>query len=364
MKLSKTALYDFHISRQGKMVQFSGYSLPAYYTSINDEHTLVRSSVGLFDISHMGEIVVSGLDAESFLQKVTINDIESIEVGQAQYTAMCNYDGGIVDDLILYRNSDNYMLVVNAGNINKNLNWLNKNKIGNVKVSNISDDISIIAVQGPKSRSVLEMLTEENLANIDFYSFVNGEVAGFDTMISRTGYTGELGYELYLSSKNVVDVWRKLLKVGNDYGIAPVGLGCRDTLRMEMKYLLYGNDINETRNPIESGLGWITKINKGSFIGKEAILNCKDNVQNKLVCIKMLERAIPRKGLMIYKNEKLIGEITSGTMSPSLGFGIGIGYVNVNYSNIGREIQIDVRGKLKKAVILKPPFYKNGTLLQ
>ena len=359
----KTPLYDTHLSLGGTMVSFGGYLLPTHYSGINHEHEVVRSKVGLVDVSHMGEIIVSGLDAQSFLQKITINDLRTINVGQAQYTAMCYDDGGIVDDLLLYKNEDNFMMVVNANNIEKDMKWLEKNLDGNVKLKNISSEMSMVAIQGPRSRDVLQTLTDTNLSAIEFYNFINGKIAGIDSMISRTGYTGELGYELYVNSTTIIDVWNKILDAGSHHGIEPVGLGCRDTLRLEMKYLLYGNDIDETTNPLESGLGWITKLNKESFIGKNAIIDLKGNIQRRLICIEMEERSIPRNGCLIYKDDDLVGAITSGTMSPSLGTGIGIGYVNIPHTEAGTTLQVDIRGKRKNAMVIKPPFYKKGSLM-
>jgi len=359
----KTPLYDMHIGFGGNMVSFGGYLLPTHYNGINHEHNLVRSKVGLFDVSHMGEFIISGNDAQSFLQKITINDLESLDVGQAQYTAMCYDDGGIVDDLLLYKDEDKFMMVVNANNIEKDMEWLKKNLKGHIKLNDVSNQKGLLAIQGPRSRDVLQTLTDTNLSSIDFYHFINGKLAGIDAMISRTGYTGELGYELYIDSNVVIDVWSKLLDAGSYYGIEPVGLGCRDTLRLEMKYPLYGNDINETTNPLESGLGWITKLNKKSFIGKSAINDLKGKIQRRLICIEMNERSIPRNGCLIYKHDDLVGSITSGTMSPSLGTGIGIGYVKIPHTDAGTKLEIDIRGKRKSATVIKPPFYRKGSLM-
>lgn len=359
----KTKLYDTHISLGGQMVSFGGYLLPTHFSGIKHEHEIVRSKVGLFDVSHMGEFIISGNDALSFLQRVTVNDIELLNVGQAQYSAMCYDDGGIIDDLIVYRQEDHYMMVVNASNREKNIKWLEKNCEGNVHLEDISDDMGLIAVQGPRSREVLQMLTDNNLRSVEFYNFINGKINGYEAIISRTGYTGELGYEIYANTNFLVDLWNSILDAGSEYGIEPVGLGCRDTLRMEMKYPLYGNDIDETTNPIESGLGWITRLGKQDFIGKNAIIKKKKKVERRLVCIEMTEKAIPRSGCQIYIDNELVGRVTSGTMSPSLGKGIGIGYVNTPYTEAGIDIHVDIRGKMKKGVIIKPPFYKKGSLM-
>ena len=359
----KTKLYDTHISLKGHMVPFGGYLLPTHYSSIKHEHELVRSKAGLFDVSHMGEFIISGNDALSFLQKMTINDIELLKVGQAQYSAMCFEDGGIIDDLIIYKQEDNFMMVVNASNREKNLNWLKKNCEGNVSIKDISYEMSLLAIQGPRSRDILQTLTDSNLGSVKFYHFINGKITGHDALISRTGYTGELGYEIYINSENVSDVWGRIMDAGSEHGLEPVGLGCRDTLRLEMKYPLYGDDINESTNPIEAGLGWITRLGKTDFIGKNSLIETKKKVNRRLVCIEMLERAIPRTGCQIFVDNELVGTITSGTMSPSLGKGIGLGYVNTPYTEAGVELQIDIRGNKKDCVIIKPPFYKKGSLI-
>jgi len=359
----KTPLYKKHIDLKGNMVSFGGYLLPTHYTSINHEHQVVRSKAGLFDVSHMGEFIVSGSDAELFLQKITINDVSSLKVGQAQYTAMCYEDGGIVDDLIIYKFEGKYMLVVNSNNIQKDMEWLKKNKFGDIEISDMSRDIGLLALQGPKSKEILQLLTEEDLDTLKFYNFLTGELDGFEATISRTGYTGELGYELYIHCDHIADIWDKLLEVGKNHGINPVGLGCRDTLRLEMKYLLYGNDINEKTSPLEAGLGWITKLNKDHFIGKNTICNSHYKISKHLICIEMKEKSIPRKGYKIYSGEDLIGEITSGTMSPSLGKGIGLGYVSTPFKGTGTELDIEIRGRKKKAKVVKSPFYKQGSLL-
>ena len=359
----KTPLYKKHIALKGNMVSFGGYLLPTHYTSINLEHQLVRSKAGLFDVSHMGEFIVSGSDAELFLQKITINDVSVLSVGQAQYNAMCYEDGGIVDDLIIYKFEKKYMLVVNSNNIEKDMQWLKKNMFGDIEISNASGDMGLLALQGPRSRDILQLLTNEGLDSLKFYNFLTGKIDGQEATISRTGYTGELGYELYINSEHIVDIWDKLLEVGKNHGLNPVGLGCRDTLRLEMKYLLYGNDINEKTNPLEAGLGWITKLSKDYFIGKQTICNSKNKITNHLICVEMEQKSIPRKGYRIYNGENLIGKITSGTMSPSLGKGIGIGYVSTPFKSIGTELDIEIRGRKKKAKVVKAPFYKQGSLL-
>tara|TARA_B100000073_G_scaffold155970_1_gene128878 strand:- start:1146 stop:2246 length:1101 start_codon:yes stop_codon:yes gene_type:complete len=361
----KTPLYKKHISLNGNMTNFAGFLLPTHYTSINFEHNLVRSKVGIFDVSHMGEFIVSGKDSFSFLQKITINDLRKLKIGQAQYTAMCYKNGGIVDDLLIYKKENEFMVVVNASNREKDFSWMAKNISGDVKIKDISDEIALIAIQGPNSKDVLQKAVEnDDLNSIKYYHFNYNKIAGHDVIISRTGYTGELGYEIYIDNDGADNIWEKLMQVGKYFGIGPAGLACRDTLRLEMKYLLYGADINENITPIEAGLGWITKFDKKDFIGRESLINLKNKINRRLVCIQMQEKAIPRNGCKIYSQNKEIGSFTSGTMSPSLDVGIGIGYVATDHSHIGQNLVIDIRGKNKKGIIVKPPFYKRGTLMK
>ncbi|MBT4828290.1 MAG: glycine cleavage system aminomethyltransferase GcvT [Candidatus Marinimicrobia bacterium] len=363
MQEKNTPLLDRHIELGGNMVTFGGYLLPTHYSGINVEHLTVRSKAGLFDVSHMGEFIISGSDAESFLQKVTVNDVASLSVGQAQYSAMCYANGGIIDDILVYKKKNEFMLVVNAANNEKDLDWLNSHAKGDIRIENMSDDIGLVAIQGPRSRNILQTLTDSNLTNIQFYHFVEGRLNGKKAIISRTGYTGELGFEIYANSDNIGEIWDAIMKAGQDKGLEPAGLGCRDTLRMEMKLALYGNDIDDTTNPIEAGLGWITRLGKTDFMGKKALLEAKPNVTRRLVCLEMTERAIPRQGCPILMNDESVGIITSGTMSPSLEIGIGIGYVNRPFDKSGTELLVDIRGRMKSAVVVKPPFYKNGSLM-
>ena len=363
MQDKNTPLFDRHIELGGNMVSFGGYLLPTHYSGINLEHLGVRSKAGLFDVSHMGEFIISGSDAESFLQKVTVNDVTSLSVGQAQYSAMCYANGGIIDDILIYKKKNEFMLVVNAANNKKDLDWLKSHAKGDIRIENISDDIGLVAIQGPRSRNILQTLTDSNLTNIQFYHFVEGRLNGKKAIISRTGYTGELGFEIYANSDDIGEIWDAIMKAGQDKGLEPAGLGCRDTLRMEMKLALYGNDIDDTTNPIEAGLGWITRLGKTDFMGKKALLEAKANVTRRLVCLEMTERAIPRQGYTILMNDESVGIITSGTMSPSLETGIGIGYVNRPFDKSGTELLVDIRGRMKSAVVVKPPFYKNGSLM-
>lgn len=363
MQDKNTPLFDRHIELGGNMVSFGGYLLPTHYSGINLEHLGVRSKAGLFDVSHMGEFIISGSDAESFLQKVTVNDVASLSVGQAQYSAMCYANGGIIDDILIYKKKNEFMLVVNAANNEKDLDWLKSHAKGDIRIENMSDDIGLVAIQGPRSRNILQTLTDSNLTNIQFYHFVEGRLNGKKAIISRTGYTGELGFEIYANSDDIGEIWDAIMKAGQDKGLEPAGLGCRDTLRMEMKLALYGNDIDDTTNPIEAGLGWITRLGKTDFMGKKALLEAKANVTRRLVCLEMTERAIPRQGYTILMNDESVGIITSGTMSPSLETGIGIGYVNRPFDKSGTELLVDIRGRMKSAVVVKPPFYKNGSLM-
>ena len=363
MAEKKTPLYDRHIELGGNMVNFGGFLLPTQYTGIKQEHQAVRSKAGIFDVSHMGEFIVSGQDAESFLQKMTVNDVASLSVGQAQYSAMCFENGGIVDDLLVYKKEDDFMLVVNAANLGKDMEWLKSHLEGDIKIEDISDQTGLVAVQGPRSRDILQTLTDTNLSNIQFYHFTEGKVSGMEAIIARTGYTGELGFEIYASSDDIGEIWDAIMDAGADKGLSPAGLGCRDTLRMEMKFALYGNDIDETTNPLEAGLGWITRLRKDDFMGKKALLEAKANVTRRLVCLEMTERAIPRQGCPILMNDESVGIITSGTMSPSLETGIGIGYVDLPFDRSGTELVVDIRGKMKVAIVVKPPFYKSGSLM-
>ncbi len=359
--MKKTALYNQHLALKAKLIPFTGYEMPLHYSGIVQEHLAVRSDAGLFDVSHMGEFIIRGPEAEKFLQYTTVNDVSALIDGQAQYSALCYYDGGIVDDLLIYRFSDHFMLVVNASNIENDFKWLENNLIPGVTLENRSDEISLIAIQGPKSRAILSQLTAIDLADLPFYHFLEGTVAGQTVTVARTGYTGELGYEIYGFNADIPSIWDELVQVGAGSGLIPVGLGARDTLRLEMKYCLYGNDIDATTNPIEAGLGWITKLDKGDFIGRAAILEKKPNLNRRLVCLEMQERAVPRPGYKIYKADDEIGFITSGTQSPVLRKGIGLAYIQRGFTKLNTEVMVLIRGEKKKALIVKPPFYKHGT---
>ncbi len=357
--MKKTPLYDWHVAAGAKMVEFAGYWMPVQYRGIMEEHKKVRSSVGLFDVSHMGEFTFYGPEALAFLQKMTINDVSRLAVGQAQYSAMCYEHGGIVDDLIVYRDEDHFMMVVNAGNLEKDWQWLQEHQIPGVEMRNESDQTALFALQGRHAEKVLQPLTEVELSGIRFYWFAHGKVAGVKAMISRTGYTGEDGFEIAVAANDAVKVWEAIMESGKPYEIEPVGLGARDTLRMEMKYCLYGNDIDETTNPLEAGLGWITKLDKGDFIGAEALRRVKaEGVKRKLVGMALDDRNIARHGYPIVKDGEEVGVVTSGTFSPSLNRPIAIGYVAVPHHEIGNELMVKIRNREAAAKVVKTPFYQ------
>ena len=359
METRKTALYDIHEQAGAKLVEFAGYYMPIQYRGIIDEHRRVRSTVGLFDVSHMGEFIVKGPNAEAFLQKITINDVSKLAVKQVQYSAMCYEDGGIVDDLLIYRFPGYYLLVVNAANLDKDWQWANRHLIDGVTLTNESDDYSLLALQGPMAQKTLQKLTTFDLNSLDYYWLDEAEAAGVPMMISRTGYTGELGYELMFRNDAAVKVWQAVMAAGAEFGIEPIGLGARDTLRLEMKYCLYGNDIDQSTNPLEAGLGWITKLNKGEFISREALLQIKAaGLKRKLIGFDMPGRAFPRHGYAIYSGGERVGVVTSGTFSPSLEKGIGTGYVPVELAAVGTPLEIEIRNSRMPATVCETPFYK------
>jgi len=353
----QTALYDEHVKLGARMVEFAGYEMPIKYHGIRDEHKRVRETVGIFDVSHMGEIEISGPGALDMVQKITINDAARLVEGQAQYSAMCYPDGGIVDDLLVYHMQDKYMLVVNASNKEKDLAWILENKLENCEVTDVSDQVSQLAVQGKKAEVTLQKLTELNLNMIPNFSFTQGSIANVPVLISRTGYTGEPGFELYFENQYAVQLWNAILAAGKDFDIEPVGLGARDSLRLEKKMYLYGNDIDQTTNPLEAGLGWITQLQKNDFIGREAILKIKEaGLKRKLIAFILDNPGFPRKGYNVFKNGIEIGYVTSGTVSPMLEKGIGLAYVAIDFAKVGAQIDIDIRGKKNSAQIIKPPF--------
>lgn len=363
MEVKNVALNDLHVKLGGKMVSFAGFNMPVRYSSDIDEHKCVREKVGVFDVSHMGEFFVSGTGALALIQKVTSNDASKLEKGQAQYSCFPNETGGIVDDLIVYKLEEaEYMLVVNASNIEKDWNWIKKFQTDDVTLVNASDHYSLFAVQGPKAVETLQKITNTKLDDIKFYTFTKGAIGGVDdVIISATGYTGEQGFELYVRSEDSEKLWNEVFKAGDEFGIQPIGLGARDTLRLEMGYCLYGNDIDDTTSPLEAGLGWITKFTK-DFVNSENIQKQKEaGVSKKLVGFELVDKGIPRHDYEIYSNsDELIGTVTSGTMSPSMSKGIGMGYVKFGNHTPGTEIQIAVRNRKLKAVIVKMPIYKKG----
>lgn len=359
MELKKIPLNDLHEKLGGKMVPFAGYNMPVRYSSDLEEHMCVRNGVGVFDVSHMGEFTIKGPHALSLIQRVTSNDASKLTDGQAQYACLPNETGGIVDDLLVYRIKENdYMLVVNASNIDKDWAWISLFNHDGAEMKNISDDICLFAVQGPKAVPTLQKLTKIDLANIPYYHFAIGEFAGVpDVILSNTGYTGAGGYELYVHRQHAEKVWYAVFEAGKEFDIKPIGLGARDTLRLEMGFCLYGNDIDDQSSPLEAGLGWITKFNK-DFTNSAVLKKQKENgVSKKLVGFKMIDKGIPRHGyeIMDANNEK-IGTVTSGTISPVLGIGIGMGYVTTPNTQPGTEIFISVRNKNLKALVHKPPF--------
>lgn len=362
MPSQRTPFYNVHLEHNAKLVDFFGFVMPVQYRSMIEEHRRVRSTVGMFDLSHMGEIEVRGDGALDFVQRVTTNDASRLALHQVQYTAMCYPDGGLVDDLLVYRLFDHFLLVVNASNIEKDFTWLMEQADEGVEVRDRSSEIALLAIQGPRAEDVMAALTEADLTQLGYYWSIQSRVAGEDVLFSRTGYTGEDGFEIYLRPEQAERLWRAVRKAGEKFDIEPVGLGARDTLRLEMKYMLYGNDIDRSTTPLEAGLGWIVKLNKGDFIGREALIEQKKaGIQRKLAAFEMTERAVPRPHYDIQVNGRSVGKVTSGTFSPSLEKGIGLGYVPIEHSKVEGEIEINIRGRVVSAIIIKPPFYKGGT---
>lgn len=359
--MKDTALSEIHAALGAKMVPFAGYNMPVSYQGINIEHQTVREKVGVFDVSHMGEFFVTGPNALSLIQRVCSNDASKLEDGQAQYSCFPNQDGGVVDDLIVYRiAAEKWLLVVNASNIDKDWAWINLHNTMGASLENSSDHYSLLAIQGPKAIQAMQSLTQENLSAIKFYTFKMNTFAGVENVIiSATGYTGSGGFEIYCKNTQVAKIWTKVLEAGADWGIQPIGLAARDTLRLEMGYCLYGNDIDDTTSPLEAGLGWITKFNK-DFINSESLKKQKEiGVSKTLVGFELSQRGIPRQGYAIVDAQgNSIGRVTSGTMSPSMGKGIGLGYVPVALKEVGSQIHIQIRNKIVPAMVVKLPFYK------
>ena len=357
--MKRTAFYEIHKALGAKIVEFAGFEMPVQYSGIIEEHLAVRNRVGVFDVSHMGEIEVRGKDALRFLQYVTINDVAKLVEGKVQYSAMCYADGGIVDDLLVYHSGDHYMLVVNASNVGKDFEWLHSQLQGDVRLTDKSDEVSLLAIQGPRSLDTLQKLTPVNLSEIEYYHFRPGTIAGIPMTISRTGYTGELGFEIYFESSPVTGkkVWEAIFDAGREFGIAPIGLGARDTLRLEMGFCLYGNDIDQTTHPLEAGLSWITKLDKGEFLGRGPMMKAKETgLKRKLVGLTFLEKNIARHGYALTTNGSTIGQVTSGTFSPSLQQSIAMGYVSTAYGKPGSRIAVPIRGKDIPATVVRIPF--------
>lgn len=359
--MKNTALLQKHLDANAKMVPFAGYNMPVQYEGVNAEHETVRTGVGVFDVSHMGEFFLRGPKALDLIQRVTTNDASVLFDGKAQYSCMPNGKGGIVDDLIIYRISqEEYLLVVNASNIEKDWNWISSHNTDGVEMENASDAYSLLAIQGPKAAEAMQALTEVNLTEMGYYTFAKGTFAGQSNIyISATGYTGSGGFEIYVPNEVAVAVWDAVFEAGKSYGIKPIGLAARDTLRLEMGFCLYGNDIDDSTSPIEAGLGWITKFTK-DFVDSDVLKVQKEQgVSRKLVAFEMIERGIPRHDYRILdKNNQVIGKVTSGTMSPSMKIAIGLGYVDLAHAGLDSEIYIEIRDKGVLAKVVKLPFYK------
>ena len=359
--MKNTALTDKHIALGAKMVPFAGFNMPVSYEGVKAEHDYVRNGVGVFDVSHIGEFVLKGENTIALLQKVTSNDASKMVDGQAQYTCLPNNEGGIVDDLIIYRKSaTEYFVVVNASNIEKDWNLISSHNDLGVEMENLSEEYSLLAVQGPKAAEAMQSLTPVSLSTMKYYTFEMGEFAGIrDVMISATGYTGSGGFELYVKNEDVAQVWDRIFEAGKAFNIQPIGLAARDTLRLEMGFCLYGNDIDDTTSPLEAGLGWITKFTK-DFTNSENLKAQKETgVERKLVGFELIDKGVPRHYYIINDADgNAIGKVTSGTMSPSMNIAIGLGYVKTEFAAIDSEIYIEVRNKQLKAKVVKPPFYK------
>ena len=357
--MNNIALNNVHQQLGAKMVPFAGFNMPVQYAGVNIEHETVRKAVGVFDVSHMGEFILKGEGALDLIQKVTSNDASKLFDGKVQYSCLPNEQGGIVDDLLVYRiDEKTYMLVVNASNIEKDWNWISEHNTFGVEMKDISDRTSLLAVQGPKATEALQTLTEVDLASMEYYTFTKGVFAGVgNVLISATGYTGAGGFELYFDNEHAEEIWNKIFEAGEPYGIKPIGLAARDTLRLEMGFCLYGNDIDDTTSPLEAGLGWITKFTK-DFVNSENLAVQKQNgIERKLIGFEMIDRGIPRHDYEIADAEgNVIGKVTSGTQSPSLQKAIGMGYVQTGFTNEGKEIFINIRNNKVKAKVVKFPF--------
>ena len=358
----RTPFYQYHVDACAKVVEFAGFLMPVQYKGIQAEHLAVRQNIGLFDLSHMGEFEVTGTDALAFLQKTTTNNVAKLAVGQIQYNCMPYPSGGIVDDLLVYRTGEeSYFLVVNASNIRKDFDWLISHLKGDVNLVNRSDEIGLLAIQGPNAQKVMAELTDYDLDSIPYYHHVTAPVTGVELLFSRTGYTGEDGFEIYIPPQHCDRLWKAVIDAGRRRGMELIGLGARDTLRLEMKMALYGNDIDQTTTPIEAGLGWIVDTDK-DFIGREVIARQKEaKPERRLVCLELEGRGVPRHGFDIFDGDRKIGNVTSGTFSPSLQKPVALGYVAAAKAKIGSTVEISIRDKRFPATVVKPPFYKNAS---
>jgi len=357
--LRRTPLHDVHVKAGARMVPFGGWEMPVQYTGIIEEHRAVRRAVGLFDISHMGEFEIEGPAALATVQRLATNDASSLAVGQVQYTLLCYPDGGIVDDLTLYRLGDaRFMLTVNAANIDKDWTWVTERGGGASGWRNVSDETALLAVQGPRAEGLVHRLADCDVTRVAYYHFLRGTIAGVPALISRTGYTGEDGFELYVPGSRAEALWYALLDAGRADGIQPVGLGARDTLRLEMKFALYGNDIDQTTNPLEAGLGWVVRPAKGDFIGRSAIEAVRaQGLTRKLAGFEMVEPSVPRHGYRLLDNGAPVGVVTSGSFGPAVERYIGMGYVPAALAAVGSELQVEIRGKPQPARVVRTPFY-------
>lgn len=362
--LRRTPLYDEHERLGAKLVEFAGYAMPVQYSGIMAEHRAVRERAGLFDVSHMGELEVRGADPEGFVQYVTTNDADRIDEGQAQYTLLCQEDGAALDDCLVYRSPDGFMLVVNAANRDRDRDWISAfaDRFG-VRVHDRSDETALLALQGPRAEAILAPLSGFDLPDLGYYHFVETDVAGQRAVLSRTGYTGEDGFEIYLPAEAAASVWRRLLEAGESEGIEPVGLGARDSLRLEMGYILYGNDLDANHTPLEAGLGWAVKLDKGDFLGRTALLRQKDEgVRERLVGFELKERGFPRHAYEVRYRGEPAGEVTSGIVSPTLDKGIGLAYVPVEAAKPGTALDVVIRNRPVPAEVVRPPFYADGSI--
>lgn len=360
--LKRTPLFDSYKTYGGKTIDFGGWELPVQFSSIKEEHEAVRTKAGLFDVSHMGEIIVRGEDSLEYLQKLLTNDVSKLQNGQAQYSAMCYEDGGTVDDLLVYKiNQGDYLLVVNASNIEKDFEWMIKFMIGDTTVHNVSDSYGQLALQGPLAEKVLQRLTKEDLSEIGFFKFkADVKIGDHEALVSRTGYTGEDGFEIYTTPESIIALWDLILEEGKEDGVVPCGLGARDTLRFEACLALYGQELSKDISPLEAGIGFAVKLKKeDDFIGQKALVQQKDaGIPRKLVGLEMIDKGIPRHGYKVYKDDQQIGEVTTGTQSPTLKKNIGLGLIDSNFIELGTEVEVEIRGKRLKAVTVSTPFYK------